>query len=98
MNISQENIALLVKKCGYLFWWMSEEAKARLSPDSWVESILSYGTEEQITLLFDVVGLKNTAEIFRRQTAPDKMRINYKDRTKYFFNLYFDRHVPRNPQ
>ncbi|MEM0995280.1 MAG: hypothetical protein AAF847_01935 [Bacteroidota bacterium] len=96
MNISDKKAALLVDKCGYLFWWVPESAKINLSSESWVEAILSYGTEEQITLLFKVIGLKKVADIFRDQTSADRMRINYRNRTKHFFNLYFDRHVPRN--
>ena len=58
-----------------------------------VETILNYGTDEDVRLLIGLLGLEQTASTFRKATQSDK-RHNYLPEVANFFRLYFDRHVP----
>jgi hypothetical protein len=52
---------------------------------------LNYGDKRTIKKLFDLVGIRQVADIFHRQTAG--RRSNYNRRTQHFFEIYFKRHA-----
>jgi hypothetical protein len=80
-----------IKERSYLFWWVPEDKKEELSLNSLVEAVLSFGNEEDVKKLFDLVGIETVANIFLEQIS--HRRVNYKRRTRHFFDLYFRRHV-----
>ncbi|CEG13639.1 hypothetical protein MSIBF_A4380001 [groundwater metagenome] len=41
-----------------------------------------------------LVGINKVADIFYKQTSPERMRINYRPRTINFFRLYFKKNAP----
>jgi hypothetical protein len=57
-----------------------------------VETILNYGTLEDVRELIKLLGLENTAQIFYQATE-NRPRKNYIPQVENFFKLYFDRHV-----
>lgn len=89
-----EEIKKFIREHSSLFWYIKEDAKEKISLESLVETILSYGNGQDIKKLFELVGEDKVAEIFYKQIA--KKRNNYRPRTKHFFKLYFDRHVQRS--
>jgi hypothetical protein len=74
-----------------LFWYIKENAKESISIDFLVETILHYGNEKSVKKLFDLVGIKEVAEIFYKQVSGN--RVNYPPRTVNFFDLYFKKHT-----
>ena len=74
-----------------LFWWIKPEEKMNISINALVEAVLNYGNEKSVKKLFDLVGIKTVADIFYRQISGK--RSNYHKRTKYFFQIYFNRHA-----
>ncbi len=77
-----------IKDNSSLFWYIKEEAKENLSHEVVVEFVLNYGDDKMCKRMFEILGIKHVAEIFYKQTAPDR-RVNYFPRTQHFFNLYF---------
>lgn len=81
----------LVEENALLFWWIPPEKRVELSKDAIVETILNYGDIRSVKRLFSVMGIKETAKIFRKHAyAP---RSNYFPVIRHFFTLYFDRHA-----
>lgn len=74
-----------------LFWWIKPEDKMDISIDALVETMLNYGDEKSIKRLFDLIGIRQVADIFYKQVS--SKRPNYHKRTKHFFDLYFKRHA-----
>ena len=74
----------------HLFWWVPESEIPSLSDDAIVEAILNNGNEKTVKQLLDYYGIDYVAEIFNRQISG--RRNNYRPRTVYFFQKYFQQH------
>jgi hypothetical protein len=83
-----------IREHGYLWWWVPEGRKERLSLNSVVEAVLNYGTEKSVKRLFELIGMERVSEIFFKQLSG--RRPNYNKLTVHFFKLYFQRHAQRN--
>lgn len=79
----------LAKQKPYLFW--STTDYDALNEEAIVEGILNYGDWDDVQKLFKILGLKKTAEIFRKQI--NGKRINYDPKILNYFKLYFDRYA-----
>jgi hypothetical protein len=78
-----------ITQIGYLFWWVKN--KQHLSDEALVETVLCYGDEKEVKSLFNWLGIKQVAEIFKKQIQ--QKRVNYPARTQHYFSLYFKKHV-----
>lgn len=78
-----------IKKRPYLIWHVKDYDS--LSEDAIIEAVLNYGNWKDFQKLIKILGLKKTAEIFRRQTGGS--RTNYDKKTKNYFGLYFDKYA-----
>jgi len=88
----KKDIHEFIKKRKHLIWWTKNWDG--LDDEAIVEAVLNYGDWDDVQELFDILGIKRVAEIFREQTAPERMRCNYHLKTKHYFNLYFNKYVP----
>ena len=74
------------------WWWVPEKELIALSIASVVEATLNYGQEEDLAILFEMIGVSKVSEIFK---AGNKgIRSNYQSDVIAFFDAYFKRHVP----
>ena len=89
--MNSPEIKSLIEENSSLFWWIKKEEKQNVSPNIVVETLLNYGDWEDVMKLFSVMGVEKVAEIFHRQIC--RPRNNYSERTKHYFNLYFQKHV-----
>jgi hypothetical protein len=87
-----QEIKEYIREHGYLFWWIQDDAKERISLNLLVEAILHYGDGRDVRNLFELIGIERVAEIFQEQVS--RRRIPYPKRTVHFFDLYFKKHVP----
>lgn len=94
-EVNTPEIKQFISENSSLFWYIPEEEKQNISIAFLIETILNFGDEKSVKKLFDLVGINNVAEIFYKQTH--RLRVNYFDRTAYFFNLYFKKHVQGYP-
>ena len=90
----KKDIHEFIKKRKHLIWYTKNWDG--LNDEAIVEAVLNYGNWDDARELFDILGIKRVAEIFRRQTAPERMRCNYRLDVKHYFNLYFQKHAQRN--
>lgn len=87
-----EAIENYIEKRKDLFWSIHASQKKNISEVVLVETILNYGTLEDVRELIALLGLNHTAEIFYQATE-NRQRKNYFPPVENFFKLYFDRHV-----
>lgn len=78
-----------IKKRPYLIWYVKNHDS--LSEAAIVESVLNYGTWEDVLECFKILGIKQAAVIFRKQIS--QKRCNYYPAIKNYFKLYFDAHA-----
>jgi hypothetical protein len=87
------DIHQFIKKRPYLIWYVKNLDK--LSEESIVEHVLNYGDWDDVQEMIKILGIKKTAQIFREKSKKSKMgRTNYGEKTRYYFNLYFNKYVP----
>lgn len=78
-----------------LFWYVKDDAKENIGKEFLTETILNWGDLKSVSKLFKLLGLKETADIFYKNTSGT--RTNYRKKVINYFNLYFERHSHRNP-
>ena len=83
------SIKEFIKKRPYLIWYVKDYDS--LSTEAIVEATLNYGSWDDVQKMLKIVGLKEAAEIFRKQTGG--LRTNYDKETKNYFSLYFNKYV-----
>ena len=86
-----EAVKKFIRKNGYLFWYTPEDKGEKVTDELLVETILNYGTLEQIHELFEVLGLQKTANIFWGMTG--RKKLNYFPEIHHYFDIYFKKYV-----
>jgi hypothetical protein len=91
MSIKMENTALkgFIKERSSLFWYTPEEKKEEISDELLVETILNYGTLDDIRELVRIMGKEKVSEIFFN--ASGRKKLNYYPEIHNFFTLVFSR-------
>lgn len=78
-----------IKKRPYLIWYTRNFK--HLSPEAIVESVLNYGDFDDVKKMFSILGIKKTADIFRKSIK--RGRNNYRPEIKNYFQLYFNKYA-----
>jgi len=76
-----------------LFWYTPAPKSEKVSDDLLVETILNYGTMDDVRELFRVMGIKNVAKIFKNFIG--RKKLNIFPEIYHYFNLYFSKYVPK---
>jgi hypothetical protein len=83
-----------IRKLGTLFWYIPENKKEEISHEVLVESILNYGDKDAVIQLFQLLGLKNVAEIFEKSiNLSERQRGNYYELTINYFTHFFRKYA-----
>ena len=81
-----------IKERPYLIWWTKNYDG--LGPEPIVEATLNYGDWKDVQTLIGILGMKETARIFREKSKGDIFgRQNYRPEIKNYFSLYFQKHA-----
>lgn len=81
-----------IKKRKHLVWWV--ENYDALSVEAILEATLNYGDWDDVQKFIKIVGIKKTANIFRKKSKPSRMgRQNYSPKTRFYFTRYFDKYA-----
>ena len=89
--MNSPEIKAFIRENEHLFWYTPKDKKEEISYDLLLETILNYGTLEQIRTLINILGIKKVAEIFF--SAKDRKILNYYPEIYNFFSLYFKRYA-----
>jgi hypothetical protein len=77
-----------------LFWYTPQPKSEKVSDDLLVETILNYGTMDDVRELFRVMGIKTVARIFFSSIVKSERRKNnYFELTVNYFTLLFKRYA-----
>lgn len=76
-----------------LFWYTPEAKKKDISDSLLVETILNYGSMEDVKALFSLMGMDKVAKVFF--SAQGRQKLNYFPQIYNFFTLVFNRYVPQ---
>ena len=76
-----------------LFWYTPEAKKKDISDSLLVETILNYGTMDDVKALFNLMGMDKVADVFF--AAKGRQKLNYFPQIYNFFTLVFNRYVPQ---
>jgi len=80
-----------IRKHSSLFWYTPDDKKDEIDNELLVETILNYGSLEDIRELFKILGIKEVASIF--MNAEGRKKLNYYPEIHNFFNLYFKKYA-----
>lgn len=75
-----------------LFWSVADDKLPGISDELLVETILNFGTLNDVRELIKLLGLQQTAATFYKATT-NRSRHNYFPEVANFFRLYFNRHA-----
>ena len=75
-----------------IFWHFDKSKLDKLPDDIIVEYILNYGNLNDVKELFSILGIKEVANIFFKNTL-NRKRTNYLPEVSNFFTLYFKRNA-----
>jgi len=82
-----------IEERGYLFWYTPAPKGEKVTDELLVETILNYGSMDDIRGLFSVMGEKKVAEIFFEVTnRSERCRGNYHEVVLNYFTLLFHRY------
>ena len=90
--MEREKIQSYIEPRRALFWSVGKNRTHEISDPLLVETILNFGTQEDVHELFRVLGLKRVAEVFFEATR-GRSRHNYFPQVENFFRLYFERYA-----
>ncbi len=83
------NLQEFIKQKPYLVWYVKDFNK--LDNESIVEHILNYGDWDEVQEMIKILGIKETAKIFRIKSK--QPRSNYRPEIKNYFQLYFNKYA-----
>ena len=86
-----EELKNFIRKNGSLFWYTPEDKGEKVTDELLVETMLNYGTLDQIKELFLLMGIRTVSEIFRKMTG--RKKLNYFPVIWNYFDLYFDKYA-----
>ena len=91
MIMRTEVIKNYIRKREELFWYSPRDKGETVSDELLVETILNYGTMDDIQELFSVMGIKKVAFVFRGMFG--RKKLNFYPEIYNYFNLYFDKYA-----
>ena len=73
------------------FWYTPEDKKESISPALLLETILNYGTMDEVLELIQLLGVREAARVFF--SASGRKKLNYYPEIYNFFSLIFKRYA-----
>lgn len=89
--MNNPEVKAFIRQHSSLFWYTPEDKKEDIGPELLVETILNYGTLDDVRNLFKVFGIKETARVFF--DAEGRKKLNYYPEVYNFFSLYFKKYA-----
>ena len=89
-----EALKNFIRANGTLFWYSPEDKGETVSDELLVETMLNYGSLEQLRELFKLLGMRTVANIFFHTiNLSERRKNNYHELTANYFTLYFNRYA-----
>ncbi|MDR2475754.1 MAG: hypothetical protein LBD45_07830 [Bacteroidales bacterium] len=76
------------------FWYSGGDKRDTVSDELLVETVLNYGNMKMVKQLFQIMGIKNVADIFFREiNQSERKKHNYNELTLNYFTLLFNQYA-----
>jgi len=87
-------IKAFIREKSSLFWSIPEDKKEEVSPALLVETILNYGTMDDVRKLIKLMGMDEVARVFF--SAKGRQKLNYYPQIYNYFSLLFGKYAQGN--
>lgn len=88
------DIKLFIKEKKNLFWYTPEDKKEEVSPALLVETILNYGSLDDVRRLIRLMGIDEVSTTFF--SARGRQKLNYYPEVYNYFSLLFRKYAQGN--
>jgi hypothetical protein len=89
--MNSPEVKAFIRQNSALFWYIPEDKKEDIGNELLLETILNYGTLEDIKTLFRLWGVKEAATVF--YNAEGRKKLNYFPEIYNYFSLYFKKYA-----
>jgi hypothetical protein len=89
--VRTEEVKKFIDDHQHLFWYTPQPKSETVTDELLVETILNYGTWEEVHNLFKIMGLQQVATIFWGMTG--RKKLNFFPEIYNYFNLYFQKYA-----
>ena len=89
--MNSPEIKAFIRENSALFWYTPEDKKEEISPEFLVETILNYGSMEDVKKLIKILGIKEMAKVFFNATG--RKKLNYYPEIYNYFKLFFRKYA-----
>lgn len=89
--MNSPEIKAFINENADLFWYTPEDKKEDVSPEFLVETILNYGSMDDVKKLMKILGIKKMSEIFFKATG--RKKLNYFPEIYNYFELFFRKYA-----
>jgi len=89
--MNSPELKTFIRRNSNLFWYTPGDKKEDINPDLLVETILNYGSMDEIKTLIKIMGIKEISRIF--SSARGRQKLNYYPEIYNFFSLFFARNA-----
>lgn len=87
-------IRQFIRDNSHLFWYTPDDRKEDISKEFLVETILNYGDMDAVIRLFNLMGIKNVAEVFYSSIdLSNRRKGNYHELTVNYFTYVFRKYA-----
>ena len=84
-------IKAFIREKSSLFWSVPDDKKEEVSPALLVETILNYGTMDDVRKLIKLMGLEEVSRVFF--SAKGRQKLNYYPEIYNYFSLLFKKYA-----
>ena len=84
-----------IREKSSLFWSVPEDKKEEISPALLVETILNYGSMDDVRKLIRLMGMDEVSRIFF--SAKGRQKLNYYPAIYHYFTLFFKKYSNVKP-
>jgi len=91
MDMYSSEIKAFIKEKSSLFWSVPEDKKEEVSPAVLVETILNYGSMDDVRKLIRLMGMEEVARVFF--SVKGRQKLNYYPEIYHYFSLVFKKYA-----
>ncbi|HPS26943.1 MAG TPA: hypothetical protein PK269_04975 [Bacteroidales bacterium] len=89
--MNSPEIKVFIRENSALFWYTPEDKKEDISPEFLVETILNYGSMDDVKKLIKILGIKKMSKVFFNATG--RKKLNYYPEIYNYFKLFFRKYA-----
>jgi len=91
LSMYSPEIKAFIRQKSSLFWSVPEDKKEDITPALLVETILNYGSMDDVRKLIRLMGMKEVARVFF--SAKGRQELNYYPQIYHYFSLLFKKYA-----